>query len=120
MLRLCRGYRELTLLGRGGCHGTPRLGPKPRRQEKAGASAGRTKLGGWREDRVKNSRIHDVRRSAVQVPEHSPPAAVQVPVPLVDEMRPVPLALLSPLETVTTKAPLSPTDPETLNDALPA
>jgi len=32
----------------------------------------------------------------------------------------VPLALLSPLETVTITAPLSPTEPETLKEAEPA
>src|SRR5258707_3725505 len=51
------------------------------------------------------------RSSADQVPEHSPDAAVQVPEPSVPDMRPVPVALLSPRETVTITAPFAPTLP---------
>jgi len=60
------------------------------------------------------------RRAAVQVPEQSPEPAVQVPAPSEPDMRPVPLALWLPRETVTVTVPLSPTLPETLKEAEPA
>jgi len=60
------------------------------------------------------------RRSADQMPEHSPEPAVQVPPPSVADMRPVPLALWLPRETVTVTTPLFPTEPEILKAAVPA
>ena len=60
------------------------------------------------------------RRSADQVPEHSPEPAVQIPEPSVADMRPVPVALWLPRDTVTVTAPLLPTEPEILNAAVPA
>ena len=130
MLRLFRGYRVLVILFRGAkgvfCihdertrpFSTPRsrkISPK----EKSPACAG---LEVWRsrEVAVKSSQKSQERRSAVQVPEQSPPAAVQVPAPSVPDMRPVPVALLSPLETVTVIAPFAPTLPATLKEAVPA
>src|SRR5689334_12603862 len=49
------------------------------------------------------------RRSASQVPEHSPP--FQEPTPAVPERRPEPVALLFPALTVTVTAPLLATLP---------
>ena len=60
------------------------------------------------------------RRSAVQVPEQSPEPATQVPEPSDSDIRPVPLALWLPRETVTVTAPFAPTLPETLKEASPA
>src|ERR1044072_7149496 len=60
------------------------------------------------------------RRSADHVPEHSPEPAIQVPPPSVADMRPVPVALWLPRDTVTVTAPLLPTAPEMLNAAVPA
>ena len=60
------------------------------------------------------------RRSADQVPEHSPEPAVQVPPPSVADMRPVPVALWLPRETVTVIAPPGLTWPLTLKEAEPA
>src|ERR1043165_8239273 len=64
--------------------------------------------------------LYDERRSAVQVPAHSPEPAVHWPEPSVAESLPWPLALWLPRATFTTTLPLSPTLPETVNDALPA
>src|ERR1041384_3448238 len=76
--------------------------------------AGPGQFGGQRENQ------NQERRSAVQLPEHSPEAAVQVPVPSVPDMTPVPVALWLPRATVTGTAPLPSTLPETVKEALPA
>jgi hypothetical protein len=128
MLRLFRLFRVLVILFR--CQrGAFRINdarerPRHRRpnaieKKKPGASAG---LKSWEvgERSVKVVRNRQERRSAVQVPEQSPEAAVQVPDPSVPDIRPVPVALLSPLETVTVTAPFAPTLPVTLKEALPA
>src|SRR5580658_3599919 len=58
------------------------------------------------------------RRSAVQVPEHSPP--VQRPSPRSPLRRPVPLALLPAALTMTTMAPVGCTLPAMVMLTLPA
>src|SRR6266567_3151976 len=63
---------------------------------------------------------YEARRSAVQVPEQSPEPATQWPEPSVEDSLPWPLALLSPRATFTVTAPVSPTVPDTVNEALPA
>src|SRR6266700_230735 len=63
---------------------------------------------------------YEFRRSAVQVPEQSPEPATQWPEPSVEDSLPWPLALLTPRATFTVTAPVSPTVPDTVNEALPA
>ena len=55
------------------------------------------------------SQVQAPRRSASQVPEHSPP--FQEPAPAVPDRRPEPIALLLPALTVTVRAPLPATLP---------
>src|SRR5882724_11623098 len=145
MLGLCRVCRALVILFRGLaariCSSRERCSsalttfgaapvrhrPKKKRhgpkRKKPGTRPG-LKFGGRRE--VKFSQVRKLlrkaqeRRSADQVPEHSPEAAVQVPPPSVPDMWPVPVALLSPRETVTVTAPFAPTLPVTLKEAVPA
>src|ERR1700724_3744364 len=58
------------------------------------------------------------RRSAVQVPEQSPP--VQEPSPRLPESRPVPLALLPAALTITVTAPVGMTLPAIFTATSPA
>ena len=61
---------------------------------------------------------YGLRRSAVQEPEHDPPA--HEPVPILPASRPEPMALLPPPLTVTVIAPVPPTLPVIVNTLSPA
>jgi hypothetical protein len=62
------------------------------------------------------------RRSAVQVPEQEPaePMPRQLPLPLLRESRPVPLAPCDPADTRTLTLPLPLTRPFKFTDRLPS
>src|SRR5262245_22696828 len=68
--------------------------------------------------RIRDTREDQLRRSACQVPEQAPLPPLQDPPPVRAARRPVPVAVRSPVLTLTTTEPLLPTRPVIRTDAL--
>src|ERR1700754_4426374 len=95
---------------------------RPKKKSPACAGLSSLRVGGQSRE-VQSETLEFVqapRRSAVQVPEHSPLAAVHTPEPSVADILTLPEALWLPRATVTVTAPLSPTLPVTVKEAEPA